>query len=85
MTTVVSSNALHWKGTCLYFRGKIVGRIAADETYTGMWRVIRTDGSLSDMANLTRARDAALAQALRDLNHKETPSEAPPMSQNEAA
>jgi hypothetical protein len=30
-----------------------------------MWRVRSTDGSLSDMVNLTRAKDAAIAIAER--------------------
>ena len=30
-----------------------------DKTYPGMWRVVRPDGSLSDMVNKSRAKDAA--------------------------
>jgi hypothetical protein len=33
-----------------------------------MWRIVRPDGSFSDMANLTWARDGAVAMALRTLN-----------------
>ena len=33
-------------------------RIAADEHWPGMYRVRLSDGSLSDMTNLTRTRDA---------------------------
>jgi len=33
-------------------------RIAADEHWPGMYRPRLSDGSLSDMTNLTRARDA---------------------------
>jgi hypothetical protein len=77
MTSIVSSRELRWKGRCLYFEGKIVGRVIPDEIYPGMWRVRLPDGSLSDLGNLTRVRDAAMAIALRDLNHQETPSEAP--------
>jgi hypothetical protein len=33
-----------------------------------MWRIRFPDGRLSDMANLTRAKDAAVACALRSLN-----------------
>ena len=33
--------------------------IVPDGKYAGMWRVKLTDGSLSDMVNLTRAKDAA--------------------------
>jgi hypothetical protein len=35
--------------------------IVPDERYPGMWRVGMPDGSLSDMLNLTRAQDLALA------------------------
>jgi len=38
---------------------KALARIAADKTYPGMWRVLRQDGSLSDMVNKTRAKDVA--------------------------
>jgi hypothetical protein len=31
-----------------------------------MWRVCRPDGSLSDMVNLTRAKDAAISWFTRD-------------------
>jgi hypothetical protein len=33
--------------------------VVRDETYSEMWRVRWPDGRLSDMANLTRAKDAA--------------------------
>jgi hypothetical protein len=33
-------------------------RIVADARWPGMWRLRQADGSLSDMVNLTRARDA---------------------------
>ena len=35
-----------------------VARLVPDETYPGMWRVRWPDGRVSDMANLTRAKDA---------------------------
>jgi hypothetical protein len=38
------------------FEGYIV---VADKEWSGMYRVRRPDGSLTDMVNLTRARDAA--------------------------
>jgi hypothetical protein len=39
--------------------------VVADKTYAGMWRIRFPDGALSDMANLTRAKDAALDHAQR--------------------
>jgi len=35
-------------------------QIERDSKYSQMWRVRLPDGSLSDMVNLTRAKDAAL-------------------------
>jgi hypothetical protein len=37
---------------------KLDPRIVPDEHWSGMYRIKRPDGSLSDMANLTRCRDA---------------------------
>ena len=34
--------------------------VVQDAKYASMWRVRRADGSLTDMVNLTRAKDAAL-------------------------
>jgi hypothetical protein len=47
--------------------------IVADAAYPGMFRVIRPDGSRSDMVNLTRAKDALRLQerAERDLRQAE--------------
>ena len=41
---------------------KALVRIVPDQTYAGMWRVLR-DGSLSDMLNITRAKDVAFGLA----------------------
>jgi hypothetical protein len=37
---------------------KLDPRIVPDSKWPGMYRIRRPDGSLSDMANLTRCRDA---------------------------
>ena len=42
-----------------------VAEVVPDKAYPGMWRIRHPDGSLSDMANLTRAKDAAMAIAER--------------------
>jgi len=59
---------LTWKGNKVYANGKVITRIEPDAAYPGMWRVRKADGSLSDMVNLTRAKDAAKATALSILN-----------------
>ena len=38
---------------------KALAHIVPDKTYPGMWRVVRPDGSLSDIVNKTRAKDVA--------------------------
>ena len=49
----------------LYLGDKFSGySVVPDAKYPGvMWRVQSPDGSLSDMVNLTRAKDAAIAYA----------------------
>ena len=42
----------------LFHARRIVGRVVPDGKYPGMWRV-KLPGGLSDMVNLSRARDAA--------------------------
>jgi hypothetical protein len=41
--------------------------VEEDANWAGMWRV-RFGGKLSDMANLSRAKDAAISLVLRELN-----------------
>ena len=48
----------------LYFRRKFTGiRVISDEKYPRMWRISGVGGELSDMVNLTRAKDAAITWA----------------------
>jgi hypothetical protein len=44
-----------------------VGRVVPDSRYPKMYRSVRAGGRLSDMANLSRAKDAALGAAIREL------------------
>ncbi len=73
---IVSHQALTWKGNTLFFKRRKMVEIEQDARYPKMWRVKHPDGRLSDMVNLTRARDAAVGFALASLNSgtKETPS-----------
>jgi len=41
--------------------------VVPDETYAGMWRIQHPDGTLSDMVNLARAKDAATLIAARSV------------------
>jgi hypothetical protein len=48
-----------WCGRKLYHHGQVMAEIIPDQTYPSMWRIKLPDGSISDMVNLARARDAA--------------------------
>ena len=49
---------------------ELLTRIVPDSQYPNMWRIELDEGKLSDMVNLTRARDAAIAVALKAFNRK---------------
>jgi hypothetical protein len=42
-----------------------IAEVLPDSSWPGMWRVRWADGVLSDMANLTRAKDTAFVMAQR--------------------
>jgi hypothetical protein len=74
---------LHWKDSRLYLGSCATGNsITPDIKYPSMWRVRYPDGSLSDIVNLTRARDGARCLALAVLNTRETRVAASPIAQN---
>jgi hypothetical protein len=63
-------NELIWDGLQLRLRtvrGRVMATIEPDANWPGMWRV-RFGSMLSDMANLSRAKDAAITIVLRGLN-----------------
>ena len=72
-------NWLHANGRLFLFYGSNhCAAVEPDLKYAGiMWRIRFPDGRLSDMLNLSRAKDAAITCALRSLNSvlQETPSE----------
>jgi len=43
-----------------------VKSVVPDQVYPHMWRIQSRDGQLSDMVNLSRARDAAITLALSE-------------------
>jgi hypothetical protein len=59
-----------WDGDDLRLgaKGRKLLRIVEDQKYPQMWRVESRDGSLTDMANRARAKDAGIAIALAVLN-----------------
>jgi hypothetical protein len=70
MARVYSSFDLEWRGDALCRVGSRtpIVTIVPDDRYPQMWRVRRPDGSLTDMLNITWARDAARSFALALLN-----------------
>ena len=66
---------LIWDGRQLRLlsnRSLVLATIEPDQIWPGMWRVRLPDGYLTDMVNLSRAKDAAASLALGVLNqHRE--------------
>jgi hypothetical protein len=66
---------LKWDGRRLRLfssSGRVLASVEPDLTWPGMWRVRLPDGYLTDMVNLSRAKDAAASLALGVLNqHRE--------------
>jgi len=82
--TVVGQDRLKWRSenSCLRrfhgSRSTPLATIEPDPKYACMYRIRFPNGGLSDMLNLTRAKDAAVGFALRSLNSppQEMPSKA---------
>jgi hypothetical protein len=53
----------------LFHARRIVGRAVPDAKHDGMWRV-KLPGGLSDMVNLSRAKDAAREFAIRQIERR---------------
>jgi hypothetical protein len=79
----INSQRLRWVGDELVYGRRTLLRIERDGIYPEMWRVRLPEGSLTDMVNRTRAKDAAVSIALSFLEVSETLSEAPPTAPNE--
>jgi hypothetical protein len=81
--SIVGRDRLTWRKEgvrLLLFHGADENPLAIvepDATYPFLYRIRYPGGHLSDMVNLTRAKDAACSFALRSLNSlpQETPSE----------
>ncbi len=71
-------------GLTLHFnnRPRVLATVVPDEHHVGMYRILLPDGSVSDMVNLSRAKDAGLALGRK---MPETASEAPPVRLNRGA
>jgi hypothetical protein len=60
---MIDPRELYWKGHELFYGRRRVASVVQDSKYPSMWRVQQPDGTLSDMVNLSRAKDAARSQA----------------------
>jgi hypothetical protein len=47
-----------------------MGRVVPDSAHTGMWRSLKSGGRVSDMANLSWAKNAVLEAATRELEYE---------------
>jgi hypothetical protein len=78
-----ANSELTWRGDRLALksgsRASPAVEIVPDDSYPNMWRIRKQDGSLSEMVNRTRARDAARSILIGILNAQETASGGPPM------
>jgi hypothetical protein len=73
------STDLAWKGDRLRLHsGRVLATIEPDQDWPVMWRVQMPDGQFSDMANRTRAKDAAVTLALAALNGRQARTEPRP-------
>jgi hypothetical protein len=54
-------------GWMLLCRRRRMGRVVPDKDHPGMWRSVKVDGILSDVANLSWSKDALLAKAAREV------------------
>ena len=71
---------LKWHGHQLKLKSRVLATVEPDGRYVGMYRVRLPDGHLTDMVNLTRAKDAAMELAVNRLNKgRQSRVEAPPM------
>ena len=52
----------------LLYRRRRMGRVVPDKDHQGMWRSVKSSG-LSDMANLSWAKDAVMVQAVREVTY----------------
>jgi hypothetical protein len=61
---------LKWDGHRLRLKdGRLLATVEPDAKWPGMYRVRLKDGQLTDMANLSRAKDAARFIAMSALNN----------------
>jgi hypothetical protein len=73
MTKTYESRDLYFDGLKLRLHtktGRILAIVVPDDKWPNMYRV-RIGGDISDMANLSRAKDAAISLALAELRRSQ--------------
>jgi hypothetical protein len=71
MTKTYESRDLYFDGLKLRLNtGRVVAIVVPDDKWPNMYRV-RIGGDISDMANLSRAKDAAISLALAKLRRSQ--------------
>jgi hypothetical protein len=69
---------LKWVGLQLRLpTGRLLATVEPDAKWIGMYRVRLVGEPLTDMVNLSRAKDAAIGLVLANLNGRKSASEAP--------
>jgi hypothetical protein len=67
------------------YRSRVLLQVVPDLTHSGMWRIRHPDGRLSDLVNLSRAKDAATSLAVGILNADKRRSVSSPMGVTDPA
>jgi hypothetical protein len=67
------------EGFALFYRRRRLITVEVESRFLGMWRIRHSDGTLSDMTNFARARDAAAEIVVHDLNTQGSRSGVPPV------
>src|SRR5262245_30336891 len=62
---------LQWRGDWLCLRQRKIVQIVRDQQYPSMWRIRLPDGTVTDMLNRSRVRDATRSVALTVLSVQE--------------
>jgi hypothetical protein len=71
------SRDLKWDGRQLRLKtGRLLATVEPDGTWVGMFRVRLPNDRVTDMVNLSRAKDAAISLGLVELNQAVGPQEA---------
>lgn len=80
---------LKWVGRQLRLNsGRLLATVEPDGNFVGMFRVRMPNKPLTEMVNITRAKDAAISMALVELNltkRRQTAPAAPPVESKRRA